>query len=57
MLTPELKKLIMYLEGEQVRLDKETLLNELRELDDIEFVTESFGLSSKVCKTCGRPLE
>ncbi len=58
MLTPELKKLKLYLEGNHINIDKTALLKELNELYDsnTKSFLESLSLSSNVCPTCGRKL-
>lgn len=56
MLSPELKKLKDYLEGKKINLDKNKLLNELKNLDkaDIKSINESLAVSSNLCPTCGK---
>jgi len=59
MLSPQLRKLKIQLEEgrEQIDIDKEQLLKELNELDEIKGVLlESLALSTKVCPTCGKRL-
>ena len=59
MLSPQLRKLKIQLEAgkEQIDIDKEQLLKELNELDDIKgILLESLALSTKVCPTCGKRL-
>lgn len=59
MLSPQLRKLKMQLEEgrEQIDIDKEQLLKELNELDEIKgILLESLALSTKVCPTCGKRL-
>ena len=59
MLSPKLKKLKIQLEEgrEQIDVDKEQLLKELNELDEIKgILLESLALSTKVCPTCGKRL-
>ena len=59
MLSPQLRKLKIQLEGgrEQIDIDKEQLLKELNELDEIKgILLESLALSTKVCPTCGKRL-
>lgn len=59
MLSPQLRKLKMQLEEgrEQIDIDKEQLLAELNQLDEIKGVLlESLALSAKVCPTCGKRL-
>ena len=59
MLSPQLRKLKIQLEEgrEQIDLDKEQLLKELNELDEIKgILLESLALSTKVCPTCGKRL-
>lgn len=55
MLSPQLRKLKIQLEAgrEQIDIDKEQLLKELNELDEIKgILLESLALSTKVCPTC-----
>ena len=57
MLSPQLRKLKIQLEEgrEQIDIDKEQLLKELNELDEIKgILLESLALSTKVCPTCGK---
>lgn len=56
MLLPELKKLKFQLEnGENITVDKEKLLKELQELENVKAVIQhSLSLSGKLCPTCGR---
>lgn len=59
MLSPQLRKLKIQLEEgrEQIDIDKEQLLKELNELDEIKgILLESLALSKKVCPTCGKRL-
>lgn len=59
MLSPQLRKLKIQLEDgrEQIDIDKEQLLKELNELDEIKgILLESLALSTKVCPTCGKRL-
>ncbi|MBC3533278.1 MULTISPECIES: hypothetical protein [Clostridia] len=59
MLSPQLRKLKIQLEEgrEQIDIDKEQLLKELNELDEIKgILLESLALSTKVCPTCGKRL-
>ncbi len=59
MLSPQLRKLKIQLEAgrEQIDIDKEQLLKELNELDEIKgILQESLALSTKVCPTCGKRL-
>ena len=59
MLSPQLRKLKIHLEAgrEQIDIDKEQLLKELNELDEIKgILLESLALSTKVCPTCGKRL-
>ena len=59
MLSPQLRKLNIQLEAgrEQIDIDKEQLLKELNELDEIKgILLESLALSTKVCPTCGKRL-
>ena len=59
MLSPQLRKLKIQLEEgrEQNDIDKEQLLKELNELDEIKgILLESLALSTKVCPTCGKRL-
>ena len=59
MLSPQLRKLKKQLEEgrEQIDIDKEQLLKELNELDEIKgILLESLALSTKVCPTCGKRL-
>lgn len=59
MLSPQLRKLKIQLEEgrEQIDVDKEQLLKELNELDEIkDILLESLALSTKVCPTCGKRL-
>ena len=59
MLSPQLRKLKIQLEEgrEQIDIDKEQLLKELNELDEIKVILlESLALSTKVCPTCGKRL-
>lgn len=59
MLSPQLRKLKIQLEAgrEQINIDKEQLLKELNELDEIKgILLESLALSTKVCPTCGKRL-
>lgn len=59
MLSPQLRKLKIQLEAgkEQIDIDKEQLLKELNELDEIKgILLESLALSTKVCPTCGKRL-
>ncbi|RHQ92661.1 hypothetical protein DWX83_04695 [Ruminococcus sp. AF21-42] len=59
MLSPQLRKLKIQLEEgrEQIDVDKEQLLKELNELDEIKgILLESLALSTKVCPTCGKRL-
>ena len=59
MLSPQLRKLKIQLEagGGQIDIDKEQLLKELNELDEIKgILLESLALSTKVCPTCGKRL-
>lgn len=59
MLPPQLRKLKIQLEEgrEQIDIDKEQLLKELNELDEIKgILLESLALSTKVCPTCGKRL-
>lgn len=53
MLSPQLRKLKIQLEEgrEQIDIDKEQLLKELNELDEIKgILLESLALSTKVCQ-------
>ena len=59
MLSPQLRKLKIQLEEgrQQIDIDKEQLLKELNELDEIKgILLESLALSTKVCPTCGKRL-
>ena len=59
MLSPQLRKLKIQLEAGrgQIDIDKEQLLKELNELDEIKgILLESLALSTKVCPTCGKRL-
>ena len=59
MLSPELKKLMHYLENgaDNIEINAEAMLKELHELDEVEeIIQESLSLSGKVCPTCGRSL-
>ena len=59
MLSPQLRKLKIQVEEgrEQIDIDKEQLLKELNELDEIKgILLESLALSTKVCPTCGKRL-
>ena len=59
MLSPQLKKLKTQLEEgmNEIDIDKEQLLKELNELDEIKgILLESLALSTKVCPTCGKRL-
>ena len=59
MLSPQLRKLKIQLEEgrDQIDIDKEQLLKELNELDEIKgILLESLALSTKVCPTCGKRL-
>ena len=59
MLSPQLRKLKIQLEEgrDQIDVDKEQLLKELNELDEIKgILLESLALSTKVCPTCGKRL-
>ena len=59
MLSPQLRKLKIQLEEgrEQIDIDKEQLLKELNELDEIKgILLESLALSTKVCPTFGKRL-
>ena len=59
MLSTQLRKLKIQLEAgrEQIDIDKEQLLKELNELDEIKgILLESLALSTKVCPTCGKRL-
>lgn len=59
MLSPQLKKLKTQLEEgmNEIDIDKEELLAELKEMDAIEGVLlESLSLSTRVCPTCGKRL-
>lgn len=59
MLSSQLRKLKIQLEAgrEQIDIDKEQLLKELNELDEIKgILLESLALSTKVCPTCGKRL-
>ena len=59
MLSPQLRKLKIQLEEgrERIDVDKEQLLKELNELDEIKgILLESLALSTKVCPTCGKRL-
>jgi len=57
MLTPELNNLKKKLEGMDIKIDKNKLLEELTALDEMNIMAlyESLSLSNKVCKSCGRP--
>lgn len=57
MLTPELQKLKEYLEGTRTRIDTDSLLQELYELDSTEMraLYESLAVASERCPACGRP--
>lgn len=58
MLTTELKRLKDQLEkGENATVDKEKLLEELHELENIKgIIQHSISLSGDTCPTCGRRL-
>lgn len=57
-LSPQLEKLKLKLEGKNnIDIDKETLLDELNELEESEeTLLESLSLSTGVCPTCGKRL-
>lgn len=57
MLTPELQKLKESLEGKHSYIDKNSLLQELNELDNAEMRVwyESLAVASECCPACGRP--
>lgn len=60
MLSPELKKLMEYLENgaEHIKLNREKLLDELHDLDDeLTPLGESLSMSESICRMCGRPLK
>ncbi|MFR5632700.1 MAG: hypothetical protein ACLUFH_06895 [Monoglobales bacterium] len=60
MLAPELTKLKEDIEAgeKEIKINRDRLLVELRELENIEgYLYESLALSQYVCPTCGRRLK